>query len=71
MDLPGSIPRSRIVAAFEALGLADDDDQISSVEISGTEVEVGLFVMNEDGSVLTMLGEYAQVYVTLPVDEAA
>lgn len=71
MDLPGSIPRSRIIAAFEALGLADDDGQISNIEISATEVEVGLFVTNEDGSVLMMHGEYAQVYVTLPVDEAA
>jgi len=69
MELPGTISRSKIIAAFDALDMADDDGQISSLEISGAEVEIGLFVFNEDGSVLMMHGECAQVHITIPIDE--
>jgi hypothetical protein len=66
-----SVPRftrDQVVAAFSALGLSDRED-ISSIQISGTEIEVGLFVGDEDGTPIEVLGEYAQVYVTVPVEE--
>lgn len=60
--------RSQILDAFAALGLKDRDD-ISCIEITATEIEVGVFVGDEDGTPIKLLGEYAQVYVTVPIDE--
>lgn len=62
--------RSQVLAAFVALGLSDRDD-ISSLGIGGTEIEVGVFVGEEDGAPIELFGEYAQVYVTVPIDEEA
>jgi hypothetical protein len=60
--------RAQVVAAFDALGLSDRED-ISSLEITGTEIEVGVFVPDEHGDAIQMLGELAQVFVRVPVED--
>lgn len=66
-ELPGVFTRTQIIAAFDALGLGDE--MIAAVEIAATEVSVEMFVIDDDGDVIEMLGEPATVVITIPVDE--
>lgn len=72
MKTPGlpRITRAQVLAAFDALGLSDRED-VSSLQITGTEVEVGLFVPDEDyfNEPVKHFGELAQVFVVIPVEE--
>jgi hypothetical protein len=70
--IPGTFPRSKVVAAFAALGLTGDEaEDISSLEISGTEVTVGVFARDQNGELISTDGELAQHFYTVMVDESA
>jgi hypothetical protein len=66
MQLPGTFKRQEVFNALDQLGLTEES--VSSVHITGTEIEVGLFVGDADGDVIVIDGERAQVFYTIPID---
>lgn len=72
MKIPAIFTRAQIIAAFDALGMTEEEaDTISRIEITGTQVEIGTFLYSEEGYPITSGGEPAQVFYTVMIDEDA